>query len=72
MFVNISSQQRSRDCTDSFLFLVFQRLKWKSIDWADPKCYWDIGNTKIVWESIEHNQWPPRLCNTTIFNNLVR
>jgi len=22
-----------------------------------------LGNIKIVWESIEHNQWPPRVCN---------
>ncbi len=73
MFVNISSQQRSRDCIDSFFFLVFQRLKWKSIDKAYPKCQWDtmFGNAKIVWESIEHNQWPPRICNAIIFNQLV-
>ncbi len=56
IFVNIVSM-KSRDCTDSLFFLVFQRLKWKSIDWTDPKCGRDrlFGNTKIVWESIGHD-----------------
>jgi hypothetical protein len=73
IFVNIVSR-KSRDFTDSLFFLVFQRLKRKSIDWTDPKRYWDklFGNTKIVWKSIEHNLWPPRICNPTMFNNLVR
>ncbi len=73
IFVNIVST-KSRDCTDSLFFLVFQRLKRKSIDWTDPKRYWDriFGNTKIVWESIEHNQWPPRPFDVIIFKNLVR
>jgi hypothetical protein len=37
IFVNIVST-KSRDCTDSFFFLVFQRHEWKSIDRTDPKC----------------------------------
>jgi hypothetical protein len=69
-----------RDGTNSLL-LIFQRLKWESIDGGHPQPWWPdlAANSSTVWKSIiracssipwQHHITRP--CKSNSSNNLVR